>query len=176
MNEPVQAWYREPWTWMLIGLPATAVLASLASAFLAIEGADPIIENNYYQNGLAINTMLARVHAAATMGIHANVEYDGLHPGQAVWVKVRSAQAVHDPSVLIRLVHPARDGLDLQAILARVPGSPDTDAEYTGRWPDAAVDTGQAGHRSAVNWRIALQGQAWQVEGDLQGRSDIAAR
>jgi hypothetical protein len=170
-------WYREPWTWLLIGLPAIAVVASLTSAFLAIEGADPIIEDNYYQRGLDINATLARVHNAAALGIHASVEYDGLRPGESVWVRVRSAQALHDTAVQIRLIHPARGGADCQAVLARVPGSSDTEAEYTGQWPEQnPPPTAQQGSAGTVNWRIALQGQDWQVEGDVHGRNDIAAR
>jgi hypothetical protein len=177
MQTATNPWYREPWTWLLIGLPAVAVVASLTSAFLALDGADPLIEDNYYQRGLEINTTLARIHHAAALGIHASVEYDGLRHGESVWVKVRSTQGLHDTAVQMRLIHPARGGADRQAILARVPGSSDTEAEYTGQWPEDAVPTGSAkANEAAVNWRIALQGQDWQVEGDVQGRNDISAR
>jgi hypothetical protein len=172
---PARPWYREPWTWALIGLPAAAVIGSLTSAALAIQNADPLVEDNYYQRGLEINTTLKRVSNAAAWGVHASVEYDGLRPGETVWVKARSTQPVHDAALQIRLVHPARGGADRQAILARVPGSPDTEAEFTGQWPEgAAADAGRASD-GAVNWRIALQGQDWQVEGDALGRNDISA-
>jgi hypothetical protein len=169
-------WYREPWTWLLIGLPAIAVVASLTSAFLAIEGADPIIEDNYYQRGLDINATLARVHNAAALGIHASVEYDGLRPGESVWVRVRSAQALHDTAVQIRLIHPARSGADRQAVLARVPGSSDTEAEYTGQWPDKIPRQPPSRDRPHGQLAHRLAGQDWQVEGDVHGRNDIAAR
>lgn len=168
-------WYQEPWTWLLIGLPASAVVASLASAVLAIEGADPIMEDNYYQRGLDINTTLGRVQRAAALGIHASVEYDGLHPGETVWVRVRSAQALHDTNLQVRLIHPSRSNADRQAILGRVPGSPDTAAEFTGQWPDATA--ADAAHETTgLQWRLALQGQDWQVEGELRGRNDLSAR
>ena len=37
-------WYREPWPWVLIGLPAVAVVARQASARVALRGAAPRIE------------------------------------------------------------------------------------------------------------------------------------
>lgn len=175
MSTANRPWYHEPWTWMLIGLPATAVVASLASAVLAIEGADPIMEDNYYQRGLDINTTLGRVQHAADLGIHASVEYDGLRPGESVWVRVHSAQPLHDPSMQIRLIHPSRSNADRYAILARVPGSADTAAEFTGQWPDVIGPEG-ARDASALQWRIALQGQDWQVEGELRARNDLSAR
>jgi hypothetical protein len=169
-------WYYEPWTWVLIGLPASAVIASLASAWLAIDGADPIIESNYYQRGLDINTTLAQVQQAASLGIHASVEFDGLRPGETVWVRVRSAQPVRDTALRVRLVHPARGGADREAILARMPNSPDTEAEFTGQWPDYASAEGAALGARPVAWRLDLQGQDWLIEGEIANRHDLTAR
>jgi hypothetical protein len=176
-NTAPRPWYHEPWTWALIGLPASAVVASLASAYLAVQGADPIIEDNYYQRGLDINATLAQVRNAADLGIHASVEFDGLRPGETVWVRVHSAQAVRDTALHLRLVHPARSGVDREAILARVPNTSDTEAEFTGQWPDYATPEAAAiGGAHPVDWRMDLRGQDWLVEGDLLGRNDLSAR
>jgi hypothetical protein len=176
MQDIENPWYREPWPWLLIGLPAIAVLASLTSAVLAFDGADPIIEDNYYQRGLDINQTLARVRQAAALGVHASLAYDGLRAGEAVWVQVKSQGGVQDAALRLRLIHPARAGVDRELILARVPGSPDGAAEYSGRWPDAATGARAPADPAAVNWRIALQGRDWQVEGELAGRNDLAVR
>jgi hypothetical protein len=166
-------WYREPWTWLLIGLPATAVVASLTSAAIAIQGADPIVADDYYERGLDINQTLARIQKGASDGVHASVEYDGLRAGESIWVRVRAAHGVPDPSIRIRLLAPLPGAPAREAVLARVPSSPDGDAEYTGQWP-AAIDPGV--RPAAAGWRIELRGRDWQVEGDVQGRSDIGAR
>lgn len=170
-------WYREPWPWLLMAGPAVAVVGSLISAFLAMQGADPIIEDNYYQRGLDINTTLQRVRHAADLGVRASVEYDGVVRGESVWVRVRTAQPIHDTALQIHLIHPTRSGADRFAILGRVPNTPDTDAEFTGQWPDdAQAPAARQVPATAINWRIALQGADWQVEGDSQGRNDILAR
>jgi hypothetical protein len=176
MSSKVQPWYREPWPWFLMALPAIAVIGSLTSAYLAVQGADPIIEDNYYQRGLEINSTLQRVHTAAQWGVHASVEYDGVERGETVWVRVRSAQPVKDTALQIHLIHPGRSGADRAALLGRVPDTPDTDAEFTGQWPDDAFAPASGTRRVPVNWRIALQGLDWQVEGDALGRNDIQAR
>jgi hypothetical protein len=170
-------WYREPWPWVLIGLPGVAVVASLVSAYLAISGADPLIEQDYYRQGLAINAELSRVQRAAELGLHADVEYGGVQQGDFIRVRMTSSQPLTDTAMRIRLVHPARDGADRSAVLGRVPDSsgaaPGVTAEYAGQWLEAPA----AGPQDArVEWRIVLEGRDWQLEGDASGRSDIAVR
>lgn len=168
-------WYHEPWPWVLIGLPATAVVASVLSAILALDGADPVVDDNYYQRGLEVNRDLARVQTAADGHYHASVEFDGIERGQNVWVRIHSTGPVHDATLRIRLAHPGRSVADRTAVLARVPGSPDLAAEFTGFWPDTAAPEAKAGG-GAVNWIIDLQGSDWQMQGDFAGRGDISVR
>ena len=37
-------WWREPMLWLVIGLPATAVVASVSIAVVAVHGADPVLQ------------------------------------------------------------------------------------------------------------------------------------
>ena len=53
------AWYKQFWPWFLITLLMSSVSMGLLFAYLAIHGADPIIDKNYYQSGLDINKELA---------------------------------------------------------------------------------------------------------------------
>jgi hypothetical protein len=43
----------------VVALPATVVVASLASAWLAVRTSDPVVEENYYRQGIEINRLLA---------------------------------------------------------------------------------------------------------------------
>jgi hypothetical protein len=58
------AWYREPWPWIAMAGPAVAVIGSLVSAWLAVHGADPVVDENYYEHGLQINRKLGTAQAA----------------------------------------------------------------------------------------------------------------
>lgn len=54
----VQPWYRQPWPWFLIALPAIAVVGCIATMILAIRTNDAVVAD-YYQRGLDINKELA---------------------------------------------------------------------------------------------------------------------
>ena len=53
------AWYKQFWPWFLITLLLSSISMGLLFAYLAIHGADPVIDKNYYQHGLDINKELA---------------------------------------------------------------------------------------------------------------------
>jgi uncharacterized protein len=53
-------WYRYRHVWMVIGGPAIVVVASLATGYIAMRGADPVIDTDYYRHGMAINKTLAQ--------------------------------------------------------------------------------------------------------------------
>lgn len=48
---PQRPWYREPWPWVAIGIPATAVVASMFTLYLAITNPDYlVVEEEQYDN------------------------------------------------------------------------------------------------------------------------------
>ena len=44
-------WYREPWPWFLISLPATAVAAGITTVWIAATNADGLVVGDYYKAG-----------------------------------------------------------------------------------------------------------------------------
>ncbi|WP_256354639.1 MULTISPECIES: FixH family protein [unclassified Variovorax] len=52
-------WWRYPLVWLVIGLPAAVIVASLASAWLAMHTTDTVVEEDYYRKGIEINRTLA---------------------------------------------------------------------------------------------------------------------
>jgi hypothetical protein len=47
-------WYKEPWPWILMAPPATAVLAGIATVWIAVASADGLVAEDYYKQGLAM--------------------------------------------------------------------------------------------------------------------------
>ncbi|MEP6503293.1 MAG: hypothetical protein ABJD97_08195, partial [Betaproteobacteria bacterium] len=47
---PARPWWRFPFVWLVVGLPAGAVVAAIASGILAVRHADPVVDE--YQAGL----------------------------------------------------------------------------------------------------------------------------
>lgn len=108
-EQPVQGqpWYREPWPWILMAGPFAVVVAGLVTAWIAVANDDPLVVDNYYKEGLAINRVLERDQAAARGGYRAQVmlSQDG--------ARVRVHLTGGAPARLrLALVHPTRADLD----------------------------------------------------------------
>lgn len=46
---PGMSWWRVPHMWLVVGGPLVVVIASVGTAFLAVRGADPVIDKNAYE-------------------------------------------------------------------------------------------------------------------------------
>ncbi len=154
-------WYREPWVWLVLGLPAVAVIASMITLVLAIRSNDGVVADDYYKRGLAINEQLARSREAVRLGLVAAIEFDGMQPYAKVRLRLTGTQPLPgDAAVKLRLVNPGRSGADRVATLARTPAGDEFSAEYVGAWGEADA----AGER--VPWRVVVEGKEWRIDGD----------
>jgi uncharacterized protein len=52
-------WWKFGHVWMVFGGPAVVVVASFITLYFALVGADPVVDENYYQAGININRTLA---------------------------------------------------------------------------------------------------------------------
>lgn len=66
-------WYQQFWPWFIIALPASSVIAGIITLIIAINHADSIVVDNYYQNGLAINRNLEKRDRAKKLGLSAHL-------------------------------------------------------------------------------------------------------
>jgi len=63
MNETISTNEIKPWwsygyVWLMLSGPIIVVIASFITIYLAISRPDPVIDDNYYRNGLEINKTL----------------------------------------------------------------------------------------------------------------------
>ncbi|MFT4265697.1 MAG: FixH family protein [Xenophilus sp.] len=62
-------WWRHPIMWMVVGGPAIVVVAGLATAWIAVRSADPVVDVDYYRHGIEINrTLGAKAMLPAQVG------------------------------------------------------------------------------------------------------------
>jgi uncharacterized protein len=73
-------WWRNPYCWLILIGPITVIIAGVATTWIAVAGADTLVDQNYYQKGIALGNKLgptpesllpakqARNHAA-TIGV-----------------------------------------------------------------------------------------------------------
>jgi len=62
MNEQATApapWWRHGFVWLLLAGPAAVVVAGIATIWIAVRGADPVVAPDYYRRGIEINKQLA---------------------------------------------------------------------------------------------------------------------
>lgn len=55
---PVLPWFKYPLVWLVIAGPLIVVIAGIVTAWIAISGADPVVDPEYYQKGIEINQTL----------------------------------------------------------------------------------------------------------------------
>lgn len=153
MSEVVtnRPWYRQFWPLFLFALPMSVVIAGIVTAYLAFNGADDVVVDDYYKQGRAINHTLVRDRKAAALGLRAELGYDGQRLSIALTGAAPAALKLH-------LEHPTRADLDQSLMLTRsgddryvvsteqpltgawyltlspVPVSPEADWRLTSRW------------------------------------------
>ncbi len=66
---PPKPWYRQLWPWLLMSMPAAAIVGGAVTFWLAATSNNALVVDDYYREGKAINLALARDRSAAQMGL-----------------------------------------------------------------------------------------------------------
>ncbi|MFO8023526.1 FixH family protein [Thiohalophilus sp.] len=158
-NNIPSPWYRQFWPWFLIALPATAVIASIATLIIAIKNPDGLVVDDYYKQGMAINQTLARDRHARFLGLHAGGE---VGPGGEVQLILQGKQPQPAQRLRLSLLHPTRADQDQVIVLELSDTSP---ARFQGEF-EIPPDVGQ--------WHVQLEpeGGHWRLTGRLDWPGD----
>lgn len=151
-------WYRQFWPWVLIGLPAGAVAASLFTIHLALQTDDTLVVDEYYKAGLAINRVLERDRVAAEQGWSAEL----VLTEAGLRVRLAADGTGKPPQRLqVSLVHPTLAERDQDVVL--LPGA---DGAYYGQLKDPGPG----------EWRVLLmpEDRQWRLQGRWNPRAQGA--
>jgi hypothetical protein len=162
-------WYRQPWPWFLIALPATADVGGIITAVIAVRTNDGLVEADYYKRGLEINRELSRSKRAIELGLAADLAAQGLRAGDRVTLRITArAPLPADATLQLRLVHPGRAQADHLVVLARTGSSRDgREAQYAGAWRE---DVAARGADAPLQWVVAAS--TWRLDGDVVRSKD----
>ena len=150
-QNPKRPWYREPWVWLMIAFPMTAVIAGMTTIYLAVSTADGLVVDDYYKRGKAINMDLARDAAAARYQLKASIDID-LRDNRVRLLL--DSTAMEAPATLtFSLLHPTQAGYD-QVLVLQHSG----DGVYAG-----AIDELARG-----NWYLQLEADDWRLSGSMR--------
>jgi len=145
-----EPWFRQFWPWFLILLPASVVVAALATMYIAYHGADDLVVDEYYKDGLAINRQLEKIQRSDQLGIQASFNFSD------DYVTARVDGPVNAASLDLLLSHPLEADRDLPVKLARIaPGI------YQAPLPAAVAPR--------WHWTLSLeQVDGWRLDGVIE--------
>jgi len=113
----VLPWYRQFWPWYIIGLLFLGVFGSGILVFSAIDHQDPIVVDDYYKEGLAINRTLDRQRAAVALGLQAQADYDTAKG--VLSVRLSAKQDITAPALKLFFMHATLADRDYSVTLIR---------------------------------------------------------
>ncbi|MBL4608792.1 MAG: FixH family protein [Pseudomonadales bacterium] len=112
-------WYKQFWPWAIISLPGSAVIAGLATLYIAFENQDSLVKDNWYQEGKAINRRVEYDNNARALGLKAEIKADTI-TGDLNLSMSHSGQSFNFPEKLyLELIHPTLAERDQKIILTR---------------------------------------------------------
>lgn len=76
MIEKKTNWYQNPYVWLVIAFPLTAVIAGLITIRIAVVSDDGLVTDDYYKKGLEINRVLERDNISKQAGLVATINLD----------------------------------------------------------------------------------------------------
>jgi hypothetical protein len=124
--------------------PFVVIIASLASAWMAVKSDDGIVAQDYYKQGLLINQRLK----------HAVPDPES-HLGAMITVAAGGEVRVHmeglanaPPSLRLKLAHPATESHPESVILKR-----GADGDYVGALPE----------QTPGRWIVTLEADGWRL-------------
>jgi hypothetical protein len=106
-------WYKEPFVWMLIGVPMSSVIVGSFFIYLAASTKDTLVRDNYYKDGLAINQELQWDKKATSLDVKLSV----LIEDNTATIKLLSSRQVPPNTLLLKLSHPTLKDRDRDAFL-----------------------------------------------------------
>jgi len=148
---PVESWKTQPYVWMLILIPFTAVILGVIMITLAIKTDTGLVVDDYYKKGKEINRVLARDQAASAMGLLATLNFD-LDNGKVEVTLKANSPFITNEQISLGLYHATKPGIDQTVALK------DNDQQdYS-----ATIDPLAKGH-----WYVHLSTETWRLTGSL---------
>jgi len=148
MNNVKLPWYQEPYVWLIILFPATAVVGGLITLNIAIIFKDDLVIDDYYKQGIEINRTLAREQTAAHYGLQVKLQIDQDRPLIDLYLTSSQPNYPKPEQLSLNFRHRAHASLDQQLVLPRV-----ADTLYQARLPELVK-----GH-----WEIEVATPEWRL-------------
>ncbi len=150
-QQPIQSWKRQPYVWMLILIPFSAVIMGIIMITLAIKSDTGLVVDDYYKKGKQINQVIARDQAAAALALNAGIRIDAESAEVHVNLKANSDLADNE-IITLGFYHATKPGMDQSLILRHIGNN-----HYIAQIKP--LDLGR--------WKIQLETETWRLTGSV---------
>lgn len=99
-------WYKQLWPWLIISLPASAVIAGLTTLYIAIENQDPLVKDDWYKEGKAINRRVELDRVAFQLGVKANLTVDDITGDVLLTLSSKNQSFNYPQKLYVEFIHP----------------------------------------------------------------------
>lgn len=114
-----KSWYQEPFVWLIILFPSLAIIGGMITIYIATTNRDNLVEEDYYQRGLAINQVLQQDKAATLHMLQATLHF--LPEQQVLNVYLKAQANYHLPDhISVSFSHSVHQELDQTITLERI--------------------------------------------------------
>ena len=145
------SWKSEPFVWMLIGIPASAIIMGAVIITFAIQSWSGLVVDDYYKKGKQINRVLARDKFAYELGLAAGFAID-----ESGRIEIRfdpDVSVIPGDRIELKLVHSTRPGLDKSLY-------------FDNR--QLHLLEGEIALQGSGRWNLYLQTADWRLTGSMQ--------
>ena len=144
-------WFREPWVWLLIALPASAVFGGIVTIWIAVKSDDGLVQDDYYKYGMEINKTLERDKAAVQYDLVANIKMSEAQKNIQISLEAND-KFISPATIKLSFLHPTIKGQD-QILVFHSTGK----NIYAGLLP--ALISG--------NWYLQIEADDWRLLEDI---------
>lgn len=108
-------WWKEPMVWLIITLPAIAVIASFTSYYFAARDPDPMVKDEYRKEGFAVLAPASEAgKAAAALGLSARLTASNGH----LELQLHGHLTARPEQLTLNIIHPSQEKRDIHVLLA----------------------------------------------------------
>lgn len=107
MNSEV--WYRNPWVWLIIALPMSAVIGGIATIIITNQHQPDMVVDDYYKQGKAINQELTLYNNAKNLNVSLELKVSEQR------IEVRSTTEY--PALKVKMIHSTLANQDFDLVL-----------------------------------------------------------
>ena len=147
----IESWKTQPYVWMLILIPFSAVVVGMIMLTLAIQSDTGLVVDDYYKKGKQINQVLARDQAASAMGLSAALNFDIDNGTVEVSLKANSTLITNE-QISLGLFHATIPDIDQTVVL---------------KANDQQVYSATLDQLGDGRWHVHLSTNTWRLTGSL---------